>query len=608
VLTLTDYDRALLAGEHGPAAKMAMSILVRMAGVHGASAMLDITQAHIDSTIYVGDAGLEFAERLASLGARVAVPSTANVSGVDEHHWREWAVPSEWARQAYRQMMAYQAMGCKPTWTCAPYQTEAPPAFGEQIAWGESNAIAFANSVYGARTERYPDLLDICAAITGRVPAVGLHLTENRAGQVLMRLSGVPERLQGDDSFYPVLGHLMGKVAQDRVPVVTGLAVKPTHDQLKALGAAAASSGTVALFHLVGITPEAPTLEAAFQGRRPERDVEVTLDRLREARRELTTADGLGVDLVVLGSPHFSFTEFRQLASLLANRTRHPSVQFLVTSSRAVRDLAQAAGLLDPLEGFGGRLTVDTCILATPMLPPSIRRLMTNSAKFAYYSPGLLGTDVTFGSLQDCVNSAVEGRVVRDESLWENEHGTNTERTRNGHGNRRDVAQGFPGPLPGAGSPAGAALKGCPTPAVQPARVPSPIRGRVLVAGTAEAEVLASDEPLSFWGGYDAKTGELIDRRHPLAGANAAGKVLAVPFTRGSSTTTAILLEAVRRGTAPAAIVTSQIDSFLALASIVADELYGKPIPVFAVNPADFAALRTGQRIELREDGRMRIF
>ena len=594
MLTLTDHDRALLAGEHGPAAKMAMSILVRMAGVHGASAMLDITQAHIDSTIYVGDAGLEFAERLASLGARVAVPSTANVSGVDEHHWREWAVPPEWARQAYRQMMAYQRMGCKPTWTCAPYQTEAPPAFGEQIAWGESNAIVFANSVYGARTERYPDLLDICAAITGRVPAVGLHLTENRAGQVLMRLAGVPERLQGDDSFYPVLGHLMGKVAQDRVPVVAGLAVKPTHDQLKALGAAAASSGTVALFHLVGVTPEAPTLEAAFQGRRPERDVEVTLDRLRGARRELTTADGLGVDLVVLGSPHFSFNEFRQLASLLANRTRHPNVQFLVTSSRAVRDLAQAAGLLDPLERFGGRITVDTCILATPMLPPSIRRLMTNSAKFAYYSPGLLGIDVTFGSLEDCVNSAAEGRVIRDESLWENGHGTDTERTRNEHGNRHDDATASRGLRhePGA------------SPSTE-YRVPSTIQGRVLVPGTAEAEVLASDEPLSFWGGYDAKTGELIDRRHPLAGANAAGKVLAVPFTRGSSTTTAILLEAVRRGTAPAAIVTSQIDSFLALASIVADELYGKPIPVVAVDPVDFAGLRTGQRLELREDGTM---
>jgi predicted aconitase with swiveling domain len=405
-----------------------------------------------------------------------------------------------------------------------------------------------------------------------------------------MRLAGVPERLQADDSFYPVLGHLMGQVAQDRVPVVTGLAVTPTEDQLKALGAAAASSGTIALFHLVGVTPEAPTPEAAFQGRRPEQVVDVTRDRLLAARRELTTADGLGLDLVVLGSPHFSFNEFRRLAPLVAGRARHPDVQFLVTTSRAVRDLAGAAGLLDPIERFGGRLTVDTCILATPMLPPSIRRLMTNSAKFAYYSPGLLGTEVTFGSLEDCVNSAVEGKVVRDEGLWGNEHGADTERTRNGHGNSHDVAQGF-SPAPSSTEP----------------RAPSTFRGRAVVAGAAEGLTIVSDEPLSFWGGYDAKSGELIDRRHPLAGENAAGKILAVPFTRGSSTTTAVLLEAVRLGTAPAGIITAQVDSFLALASIVADELYGKPIPVVAVSPGDFAVLRSGVRAALRADGRIEI-
>ena len=182
----------MLEGKHGAAAKMAMSILVRMAEVFGAEKLMDITQAHIDSTIYVGEAGLEFAERLAQLGAKVSVPTTLNVSGVDEHHWREWAVPADWAEKAHRQMMAYQSMGATPTWTCAPYQTDLKPTFGQQIAWGESNAIAFANTVIGARTERYPDFLDICAAITGRVPAVGLHLTENRAGQVLLTLVDVP--------------------------------------------------------------------------------------------------------------------------------------------------------------------------------------------------------------------------------------------------------------------------------------------------------------------------------------------------------------------------------------------------------------------------------
>lgn len=418
MLELTDYDRALLDGEYGPGAQMAMRIIVRMAGVFGAERLLDITAAHIDSTIFMGDATLEYAERLAGLGARVAVPSTTNVSGVDEHGWTEWPVQPEWAEKARRQMDAYRRMGCIPCFTCAPYQSEPRPAFGQQIAWGESNAIAFANSVLGARTERYPDLLDICAAITGRVPAAGLHLTENRAGQILIRLDGISEDLQADDSFYPVLGHLTGKLAGERIPVIDGMAVQPTEDQLKALGAAAASSGAVALFHVVGMTPEAPTLEAAFQGRAPLSSITLSMSELVAARLELTTAAGDGLDMVLLGCPHFSLAEFRQLAPLLVGQVRRPRVRFLVTTSRAVALLAERGGLLEPLRRFGGQITVDTCPLASPMLPPEIRTLMTNSAKYAYYAPGLLNAQVVYGSLADCVRSAAAGRVVRDERLW----------------------------------------------------------------------------------------------------------------------------------------------------------------------------------------------
>lgn len=419
-LSLSDNDQAMLDGRHGPAARMAMSILVRMAEVYGAEELMDITAAHIDSTIYIGEAGLEFAEKLAAYRARVAVPSTVNVSGLDEHHWQEWPVPESWAHNAYSQMKAYMSMGCQPTWTCAPYQSEMRPSFGQQIAWGESNAIVFANSVIGARTERYPDLLDICCAITGRVPAVGLHLTENRAGQLLVNLVDVPLALQRDDSFYPVLGHLVGKIAQDRIPVIDGMMLKPTKDQFKAFGAAAASSGTVALFHMAGYTPEAPTVEVAFQGQTPRHIITVTMTDLQLARQDLTTAVGTKINMVVLGSPHFSLAEFRRLAPLLEGKRVHRDVQFLVTSSRAMTLLAQKEGLLQRLKIFGGRVTVDTCILATPMLPPEIKTLMTNSAKYAYYAPGLLGTQVTFGSMEDCVRSAVEGHVVRDESLWVN--------------------------------------------------------------------------------------------------------------------------------------------------------------------------------------------
>lgn len=408
----------MLAGDMGAAPQFAMSILVRMAEVYGAESLMDISQAHIDSTIYLGDATLEFAERLAALGARVAVPTSLNVSGVDECGWKDWAVPAEWAAKSARQMLAYERMGAVPTWTCAPYQTQMRPVFGQQIAWGESNAIAFANSVIGARTERYPDLLDICCAITGRVPAVGLHLHERRAGQLLLRLEGVPRPLQQDDQFFAVLGHLVGKLSEDLIPVVDGVVAQPSEDQLKAFSAAVASSGRVALFHIVGVTPEAPTVDAAFQGRPPLRIQSIAAADLRAARAELTTADGRELDMVILGSPHFSVAEFEQLAPLVAGRRVHPRVRFVVTSSRLMKELAHERGALAPVVDFGAQVTLDTCILASPMLPPEIRTLMTNSAKYAYYAPSLLNTRVTFGSLADCVQSAVEGRVVRNDAVW----------------------------------------------------------------------------------------------------------------------------------------------------------------------------------------------
>src|SRR4051812_41837827 len=419
-MQLTEADRAMLDGARGPAPQLAMQILIRMADVYGADALMDISQAHIDSTIYLGDATLEFAERLAALGARVAVPTSLNVSGVDECGWKDWAVAPEWAAKAARQMLAYERMGAVPTWTCAPYQTHMRPSFGQQIAWGESNAIAFANSVIGARTERYPDLLDICCAITGRVPAIGLHLTEHRAGQMLLRLVGVPVALQQDDQFFAVLGHLVGKLAGDRIPVIDGVQVSPAEDHLKAFAAAAASSGRVALFHMVGVTPEAPTLDAAFQGHAPEEAHDITTAVPRAARREWPTADGRELDMVILGSPHFSLAEFAQLAPLVTGCRAHPRVKFLVTSSRLMKERAAETGVLSPVIDFGAQITLDTCILASPMLPPEIKTLMTNSAKYAYYAPSLLNTRVTFGSLADCVRSAIEGRVVRDETVWLN--------------------------------------------------------------------------------------------------------------------------------------------------------------------------------------------
>lgn len=420
-LTLESSDRAQLAGHRGEAQRLAMRIITQFARVMGATRLIDITAAHIDGCLYHGQASLDFAERLAATGGRVVVPTTLNVGSLDLLHPHLYRGDPETARQARRLMDAYVALGCAPTWTCAPYQLPDRPALGEQVAWAESNAVVFANSVLGARTNRYGDFLDICAALTGRVPDAGLHRVENRRGQVLFRLRDLPDRLLTEDVLYPVLGHLVGAEAGTAIPVIDGLPATVTEDQLKALGAAAAASGAVALVHVVGVTPEAPSLDAALGGGAPQRVVEVTPARLAGAHDELTTVRSVAdqaLAAVSLGTPHFSVAEFAALVPLLDGVTLAPTVDCFVSTSRHVLAEITARGWLASCETAGVRLVVDTCTYITPILRRRPGAVMTNSAKWAYYAPGNLGVEVVFGSLRECVRSAVEGKVWRDRELW----------------------------------------------------------------------------------------------------------------------------------------------------------------------------------------------
>jgi predicted aconitase len=417
---LRDSDRALLAGAEGPAGQVAMRIVVEMARVAGAAELLDVTSAHIDGCLYHGRAGLDFAERLLRDGAAVRVPTTLNVASLDLLHPDRFRGDPTTAKAARRLMDAYVAMGCRQTWTCAPYQLPERPGFGEHVAWAESNAIVFANSVLGARTARYGDFIDICAAITGRVPNAGLHLTDRRRGQLVFDVRALPERLCDQDLLYPLLGHLIGARSGRLVPVVDGLPAGVTEDRLKAVGAAAASSGEVGLVHVVGSTPEAPTLAEALQHHPAHEVVEVTPAMLRTARDQLTTAENGSARLVGVnvGTPHFSEAEFGHLVSLLAGRPVHPEVEFYASTGRHVLARIEALGWAASLEAAGVRLVVDTCTYVTSILEHTDGVVMTSSAKWAWYAPGNLGVRVALGSLRECVESAVKGRIVRDDAFW----------------------------------------------------------------------------------------------------------------------------------------------------------------------------------------------
>ncbi len=411
MVDLNADDRAILGGRDGAAVAMAMRVVLGTARMLGAGDLVDVASAHIDGCLYHGDSGTLFAERLVAGGGRVRIPTTLNVGALDLLHAGRVRLPAREADMARRMMRAYVDLGCRQTWTCSPYQAGHRPALGEDVAWGESNAVVFCNSALGARTNRYGDFLDICAALTGRAPRTGLHLFENRLATIRVDASGLPTRLRDSDVFYPILGSWLGRTVGTAVAAITGLP-RVDEDRLKALGAAAASTGAVGLFHVVGTTPEAPDEAAAFGGIAPRDTITLTLPMLDEARRQLSTVTlrlGDAIDAVAVGSPHLSAAELRDLASRLAGR-RCAVPLYACTGRHALKEI-EAEGLRGTLDRLGVVVVADTCIVVTPILPAGAGVLMTNSGKFAHYTRPNTGFDVVFGTTADCVETAVSGRL-----------------------------------------------------------------------------------------------------------------------------------------------------------------------------------------------------
>ncbi len=421
---LTAAEQEFLDGRHGDGAAVAMRIVVRLAEAMGADRLRSIEGAHIDSCLFHGHSGIDFVERLVDGGAHVSVPTTLNVSSLDLIH-PERFLGSDADRSASQRLMdGYVALGCEATWTCAPYQREQRPGFGSHVAWAESNAIVFANSVLGARTHRYGDFIDISAAITGRVPHAGLHLDAERLATIVIDVGDLHPALWESSVLAPVLGVVVGRCAGTGVPVIDRCPAEMSEDALKALGAAAASSGSVGLFHVVGVTPEAPTLDAITRGHVDEVErVVVTPSMLADAAAELSTAVGeRPLRSVSLGTPHYSVDEIATLAGLLGERRVHPDVDVFVSTGRDVLAEANLRGDAERCRSAGVKFVVDTCTYITPILRAIDGIAMTDSAKWAWYAPGNIGAEVVFADVTDCIESAIAGklRVRVDESWWTN--------------------------------------------------------------------------------------------------------------------------------------------------------------------------------------------
>lgn len=409
-MRLTREEESMLAGKSGWPVQKSMEILVQLGEIYGAEKMIKVSNVHMpgSSVVVAGEAGTKFVEKMAGLGGKFCALTTLNPGAVNFDAWQETGYPEKTYQLQRRLTDAYQTMGAVPCHTCTPYLIGNCPRRGEHIAWGESSAIAFANSVLGAYTNREGGPSALAVALTGRAPEYGYHLLENRRGHIRVDVS---TELRSVDDFGG-LGYWVGTIAGSKVPVFTGIS-EIGADEIKALGAALASSGAVALFHVVEITPEAPTCEAAFGGRKPEQILEFGHDQLVEAKQRLNKHDGQDISLVCIGCPHTSITEIAAIAQHLAGKKLKPGIELWITTALPMRALAERCGYAKTIENAGGRFVIDTCPILSPMAEVAKKKgysaMATNSAKLAHYAPGQWALPTYYGSLETCLDAAVSG-------------------------------------------------------------------------------------------------------------------------------------------------------------------------------------------------------
>ena len=399
----------MLAGEAGSGMQKAMDIVVALGRIYGARDLVPVASVQVSGVSYknLGQAGLEFLEEWAAQGARTRVPATLNPAGMDLEAWAELGFSAEFARQQQAVVAAYRRLGVLPTCTCAPYLVGHRPEFGQHLAWAESSAVSHANSVLGARTNREGGPSALAAAIAGRTARYGLHLEENRRPTAVVKV-GCPVHSEAD---LGALGYLVGRQVRNGVPLFRGLALLPgsagrgaegQHLGLRALGAAMAASGAVALYHVEALTPEVRA------GLRPVPGAgHLVVDDLTPGYAALN-GPATEIDLVSLGCPHASLAEIEAVADYLSGRRARAALW--ITTGRAIRQAAEAAGLVERIEAAGGRVVADTCLVVAPVAGLGFRSMATNSAKMAFYAPSHSGLSVRFGSMEQCLAAALTGR------------------------------------------------------------------------------------------------------------------------------------------------------------------------------------------------------
>jgi predicted aconitase len=374
---LTAEEEDILSGEQGPGPQRAMELLVALGRIYDADRLVPITSAHLSGVSYktIGEGGIDFLRDMAK-DAKVRVPTTLNPMGMDSQRWKEMRIPERFSDRQLEIMRCYSSLGVRTTCSCTPYLGDNVPKKGDTIAWAESSALSYSNSVLGARTNREGGPGALAAAILGRTPHYGLHLDENRAPTVVIEVDDVSGVFE-----HSLLGHAVGLSTGASVPYFKG--IRPDQDELKIMAAAMAASGSVAMFHVEGSTPES-------RGRDLSGLEVIRLNKkdLEEVRARLSTDDA--PDLIALGCPHLSVKEMRELANLVKGRPRPQETEVWFCTSRSTAALCPEA--VRSLDRFG-KVVCDTCMIVAP-IEGTHKITATNSCKACSYLPGLCSQKV----------------------------------------------------------------------------------------------------------------------------------------------------------------------------------------------------------------------
>ena len=390
---LTKKEQEMCDGEYGETIRKSMDILVALGDIYGASKLVDITSAQVSGVSYktIGEAGLEYLQDLARDGSgKATINASLNPPGTDLDNWKELGFPEYFAIKQNEIVDAYADLGISKTCTCTPYLVGNVPRFRDHVSWSESSAVAYVNSVIGARTNREGGPAALAAAIVGKTPLYGFHLDENRGANLVVNVSC---ELKGAD--FGALGYIIGKVVGGGVPYFK-LQNTPTNNNLKTLGAALASSGSVALYHVEDVTPE-------FDSNNVEEIEDIMFiseKEISETRENLTTTDR-EIDLVCLGCPHASLEEIKEVAEIVRGKTIKNKLW--ICTSVSVKATADRMGYTKTIEAAGGNIVCDTCMVVAPIEEMGFEVIGVNSAKAANYVPSMCGLDVVYNDVENLI-------------------------------------------------------------------------------------------------------------------------------------------------------------------------------------------------------------